>query len=171
MIDTVRTEQREVRDKDGHWYTLCIRPYRTAENKIDGAVVVLTDIDEAKHARMSLAESAEYAQSIVDTVREPFLILGADLRVISANRSFYATFRVKPEETKGLLVYELGNGQWGIPALQTLLEDVLPGNHPLEDFEIEHEFPGIGPRAMLLNARGVRPARVRRNPSSWRSRT
>ena len=158
VMDSVRAEQREVRDKDGHWYSLHIRPYRTAENKIDGAVVVLADIDAAKRAELSLKESGDYAQSIVDTAREPFLILGSDLRVISANRSFYATFRVVPEETKGQLVYELGNGQWGIPSLRTLLEHVLPGNHPFEDFEIEHEFPGIGRRVMVLNARGVRPS-------------
>ncbi len=75
VIDSVQTEEREVRDRDGHWYMLCIRPYRTAENKIDGAVVVLADIDEAKRAQIRLRESGEYTQSIVDTVREPLLIL------------------------------------------------------------------------------------------------
>ena len=89
MIDTVRTEEREVRDRAGHWYMLRIHPYRTSENKIDGAVVVFGDIDEAKHAQMLLQESGEYAQSIVDTVREPILILTEDLRVKSANQSFY----------------------------------------------------------------------------------
>ncbi len=99
VIDTVQTEEREVRDRDGRWYLLRIRPYRTAENKIDGAVAVLADIDEAKRAQARLMESGEYTQSIVDTVRDPLLVLADDLRVKSANRSFFETFQVKPEET------------------------------------------------------------------------
>ena len=157
VIDTVRTEEREVRDRAGHWYMLCIHPYRTSENKIDGAVVVFGDIDEAKHAQMLLQESGEYAQSIVDTVREPILILTADLRVKSANQSFYQTFQVKPEETENLFLYDLGSGQWSIPSLRTLLEDILPGRHTFEEYEVEHEFPVIGHRVMLLNARQVCP--------------
>ena len=157
VIDTVRTEEREVRDRAGHWYMLCIHPYRTSENKIDGAVVVFGDIDEAKHAQMRLKESGEYAQSIVETVREPILILTEDLRVKSANQSFYQTFRVKPEETENLFLYDLGSGQWNIPSLRTLLEDILPGHHTFEEHEVEHEFPVIGHRVMLLNARQVCP--------------
>ena len=157
VIDTVRTEEREVRDRAGHWYTLCIHPYRTAENKIDGAVVVFGDIDEAKHAQMRLKESGEYAQSIVETVREPMLILTADLRIKSANQSFYQTFRVKPEETENLFLHDLGAGQWNIPSLRTLLEDILPGHHTFEEHEVELDFPVIGHRVMLLNARRVCP--------------
>src|SRR5271165_7289784 len=155
VIDTVRTEEREVRDRAGHWYMLCIHPYRTAANKIDGAVVVFGDIDEAKQAQMRLKESGEYAQSIVETVREPMLILTEDLRVKSANQSFYQTFRVKPEETENLFLYDLGSGQWNIPSLRTLLEDILPGHHTIEEHEVEHDFPVIGHRVMLLNARRV----------------
>ena len=157
VIDTVRTEEREIRDQAGHWYMLCIRPYRTAGNKIDGAVVVFGDIDEAKHAQMRLKESGEYAQSIVETVREPMLILTEDLRVKSANQSFYQTFRVNPEETENLFLYDLGSGQWNIPSLRTLLEDILPGHHTFEEHEVEHDFPVIGRRVMVLNARQVCP--------------
>jgi two-component system CheB/CheR fusion protein len=157
VIDSVQTEEREVRDRDGHWYLLRIRPYRTAEYKIDGAVVVLADIDEAKHAQLRLQESGAYAQSIVDTVRDPLLILTDDLRVKSANQSFYQIFRVEPEETEDRFVYDLGRGQWDVPPLRRLLEEVLPGDRAFEQFEIEHEFPGIGHRVMLLNARRMRP--------------
>src|SRR6186997_952874 len=94
-----------------------------------------------------------YAQNIVDTVREPLLILDATLRVQSANRAFYQTFHVTPEETEGHLIYELGNGQWDIPDLRTLLEDVIPKSSVFNDFELEHTFPAIGRRVMLLNAR------------------
>ncbi len=94
-----------------------------------------------------------YAQNIVDTVREPLLILDAMLRVRSANRAFYQTFHVTPGETEGRLIYELGNGQWDIPDLRTLLEDIVPKSSVFEDFELEHTFPAIGRRVMLLNAR------------------
>jgi len=94
-----------------------------------------------------------YAQNIVDTVREPLLILDETLRVRSANRAFYQTFHVSSEETEGRLIYELGNGQWDIPDLRTLLEDIVPRSSVFEDFELEHTFPVIGRRVMLLNAR------------------
>src|SRR4051812_25544355 len=94
-----------------------------------------------------------YAQNIVDTVREPLLILDTTLRVRSANRAFYQAFHVSPGETEGRLIYELGNGQWDIPDLRTLLEDIVPKSSVFDDFELEHTFPVIGRRVMLLNAR------------------
>jgi PAS domain S-box-containing protein len=95
----------------------------------------------------------DYALNIVDTVREPLLILDTTLRVRSANRAFYQTFQVSPEETVDRLIYELGNGQWDIPDLRTLLEDIVPKSSVFNDFELEHTFPVIGRRVMLLNAR------------------
>ena len=104
--------------------------------------------------RELLVEAIEaYAQNIVDTVREPLLILDTTLRVRSANRAFYQTFQVTSEETENRLIYELGNGQWDIPDLRTLLEDIVPKSSVFDDFELEHTFPVIGRRVMLLNAR------------------
>jgi len=104
-----------------------------------------------------LVEDAQsFAQNIVDTVREPLLILNADLYIRSANRAFYQTFQVSPEETEDQRIYELGNGQWNIPALRTLLEDIIPQKSAFDDFEIEHDFPAICRRVMLLNARQLR---------------
>src|SRR4051812_33911469 len=101
-----------------------------------------------------LAEDIQdYAQNIVDTVREPLLILDTTLRVRSANRAFYQTFHVSPGETEGHLIYELGNGQWDIPDLRTLLEDIVPKSSLFDDFELDHTFPAIGRRMMRLNAR------------------
>src|SRR4051794_37979584 len=94
-----------------------------------------------------------YALNIVDTVGEPLLILDTTLRVRFANRAFYQTFHVSTEKTENRLIYELGNGQWDIPDLRTLLEDVVPKSSVFNDFELEHDFPGIGGRGMLLNAR------------------
>ena len=93
-----------------------------------------------------------YAMDIVDTVREPLLILDTALRVRSANRAFYQTFHVSAEETEDRLIYQLGNGQWDIPDLRTLLEDVVPKSSVFNDFELEHTFPVIGRRVLLLNA-------------------
>src|SRR5687768_14934121 len=101
----------------------------------------------------------DYALNIVDTVREPLLILDTTLRVRSANRAFYQTFQVSPEETVDQLIYELGNGQWDIPALRTLLEDIVPKSSVFNDFELEHAFPVIGRRVMLLNARKLQAGR------------
>src|SRR6476620_7584432 len=95
----------------------------------------------------------DYALNIVDTVREPLLILDTTLRVRFANRAFYQTFHVSAGETENHLIYELGNGQWDIPDLRTLLEDVVPKSTVFNDFELEHSFPVIGRRVMLLNAR------------------
>src|SRR5437763_11391278 len=109
--------------------------------------------DAMTESRPLVEDVQDYAQNIVDTVREPLLILDATLRVQSANRAFYQTFHVSPGETEGRLIYELGNGQWDIPDLRTLLEDVVPKSSVFNDFELEHTFPVIGRRAMLLNAR------------------
>src|SRR5437764_3999679 len=100
-----------------------------------------------------------YALNIVDTVREPLLILDTTLRVRSANRAFYQTFHVSSEETVDRLIYELGNGQWDIPDLRTLLEDIVPKSSVFNDFELEHSFPVIGRRVMLLNARKLQAGR------------
>ncbi len=95
------------------------------------------------------------AEAIVDTVREPLLVLDDGLRVIAASRSFYRTFGVEPQNTQGRKLYELGDGQWNIPTLRTVLEDVIPKQRTVEAYEVEHEFPTIGRRVMLLNARQV----------------
>src|SRR5579875_891719 len=100
----------------------------------------------------SLRETLAYAESIVDTVREPLIVLDGALRVRTASRAFYDTFSVTREATEGQFIYDLGNGQWNIPALRTLLEEVLPREASMKDFEVEHEFPSLGVRVMLLNA-------------------
>jgi two-component sensor histidine kinase/PAS domain-containing protein len=100
-------------------------------------------------------EARAFAQAIVDTVREPFLVLDKDLRVLAASRSFYSAFKVSPEDTQGRLLYTLGDGQWDIPKLHLLLEKIVPEQGVMEGYEVGHEFPGLGNRTMLLNARQV----------------
>jgi len=116
-------------------------------------VLAMEDVTQRRQAEADFRAIEMYAQDIVDTVREPLLILDTTLRVQSGNRAFYHTFRVSPEETENQLIYELGNGQWDIPALRTLLEDIVPKSSVFSDFELEHDFPALGRRVMLLNAR------------------
>ena len=96
-----------------------------------------------------------YAENIFETIREPLLVLDEDLKILSTNRSFYTTFKVKPEETIGSYIYDLGDGQWDIPRLRLLLENILPRNTHFDDFEVEHDFPSIGHKIMMLNARRI----------------
>lgn len=96
-----------------------------------------------------------YIRTVVDTVREPFLILDKKLKVLSANKTFYSVFQTTQKETENKLVYKLGNGQWNIPKLKILLEDILPKNTHFEDFKVEHDFPKIGHKLMILNARQI----------------
>lgn len=100
-------------------------------------------------------ESWTYIKTVVDVVREPVLILDKDLRVMAANESFYRSFQVELKDTENKIVYELGNGQWDIPALRKLLEDILPQNTFFKGFEVEHDFPLIGHKIMILNARQI----------------
>ena len=103
----------------------------------------------------NVTDACALAQSIVDTVREPVIVLDKGLRVIAASRSFYSAFEVSPEETQGKLLYALGDGQWDIPKLRLLLEKIIPEHGVMEDYEVEHEFPRLGTRIMRLNARQV----------------
>src|SRR4028119_1683573 len=126
-------------------------------------VLAMEDVTERRRAEEEVAKAAAdlkaietFSQNIVDTVREPLLMLDTTLRVRSANRAFYQTFHVSLEETENRLIYEVGNGQWDIPALRTLLEDIVPKNSVFSDFELEHTFPVIGRRVMLLNARQLK---------------
>jgi PAS domain S-box-containing protein len=103
----------------------------------------------------SLRESEEYLASIVQTVRESLIVLSPDLKVLSVNSHFMKTFKVSREETEGKLLYDLGNGQWNIPELKKVLEQILPTNNPVVDFEVSHDFPHIGKKLMLLNAHRI----------------
>ncbi len=110
---------------------------------------------ELEATKISVDEAREYAESIINTVREPLIALDQDLRVVKVSRSFYDVFKVKPEETMGQLIYDLGNKQWDIPKLRELLETILPQKTTFDNYEVEHDFAAIGRRIMLLNARQI----------------
>jgi two-component system CheB/CheR fusion protein len=136
---------RDVRDSFGRWYSLRILPSVGPDGRTDGAVLMLLDIDAAKRG-------LDFAEAIVETVREPLVILNQNLQVMKANKAFYATFRAVREETEERLIYDLGNGQWNIPKLRELLENILPAHSTFRDFEVTHEFEHVGRKVMLLNA-------------------
>jgi two-component system, chemotaxis family, CheB/CheR fusion protein len=153
VIEAASPAEREVKDRQGRCFVMRIFPYETRENKIDGAVLLLVDVDVLKRGAEKVARALEFANAIVDTVHEPLLILDGDLRVARANRAFYDGFRVAPEETEGRLLFALADGLCDVPDLRAALAETLAGDREIEDFVIEHEFPGRGPKTMVLNAR------------------
>jgi two-component system, chemotaxis family, CheB/CheR fusion protein len=152
LRDVVDLEQ-EVQDQQGHWYRLQIRPYKTLDNRIDGAVLVLMDIDVIKKRNQELVLAAEFTKSIIDTMPEPVLVLSADLRILMANQAFYKSFEVEPKATLNQLVYDLGDGQWNKPDLRVLLEEVLPHDRDFLNHEVIYDFPGIGWKSFMLSGR------------------
>ena len=122
---------------------------KTADEQLKKEIISRERVERA------VQEAREYAESIVETVREPLVVLDTNLRVISVNHSFCQTFKVTPEDARGKLIYDLGNRQWSIPKLQVLLEEIIPRNNQFQNFEVDHEFPAIGRRTMLLNARQI----------------
>jgi two-component system, chemotaxis family, CheB/CheR fusion protein len=157
VINTLNLKNQEVQDLDGHWYDLRIRPYRTVDNRIDGAVVVVVEIDALKRSAEQIRQARDYAVAIVQTVRESLVVLNAELQVVSATQRFYDTFQVSPSETEQCRIFDLGNRQWNIPRLQSLLEDLLPHNTQIQDFEVKFDFEHIGSKTMLLNASKMPP--------------
>ena len=127
-----------------------LRKLRTQIKNVEESKIVL------KRAKAEIQQARNYAENIVETVREPLLVLDGDLKIVSANRSFFQTFKVTPGETLGRLIYDLGNRQWDIPRLRILLEEILPKRTHFGNFEVEHDFPAVGHKIMRLNARQVR---------------
>jgi two-component system, chemotaxis family, CheB/CheR fusion protein len=143
VVDSLNMQEREVQDAEGHWYSLRIRPYRTTENKIDGAVIVLVDIDHSKKA----------LDEIAAVIRQPLLLLGEDLRVLSANEAYCDLFKTAKDKTDGIPFYQLGNGQWNNPTVRPMIDSVLNSNQRLDNLKIEQDFPKIGRRSLFLSAR------------------
>ncbi|MEJ2737981.1 MAG: chemotaxis protein CheB [Anaerolineae bacterium] len=163
VLDTLIPREAEAQADDGQWYLVRILPYRTLENAIQGAVLTFVDITEQKQVQEQLGQATRAAQKaqrlaegVVETVREPLVVLDGSLRVTSANPTFYQYFQVDPEETVGQYLRELGDRQWDIPQLRELLEKILPEQTAFRDFRVEHEFERIGRRTLLLNAREIR---------------
>ncbi|MDD1676053.1 MAG: PAS domain-containing protein [Methanomicrobiales archaeon] len=155
VLETLQLVKKQVETPEGKWFEVRILPYRTAENRIAGVAITFMDVTETKQLEIFLRDARTYAENIIATVREPLIVLDAELRVITANRSFYRTFQVTPEEAEGRLIYTIRNNQWDLPDLRRLLEAILPKNSEFENYRVEQDFPRLGHRIMLLNARRI----------------
>ena len=148
---------REVETEGGGWYVRRILPYRTQDNRIDGVVITFADISEIKAAEREIHAARAYSDSIIDTIRQPLVVLDEELRVVSANRSFYRSFALTREETVGKPLGFVENGDLGSPGLRGFLDRVqVEQPVPVEDYEVETELPVLGRRLLLLNARKIR---------------
>ena len=159
LRNTIRTGEpfeKEILDRRNLWNLLRIRPYKTMEEKIEGAVITLFDIDRLKKSMQDIETAHKYALRIVDTIKDPLLVLDSELRVKSANPAFYEKFQAAPHQTEGKSIFELGSGQWDNPDLRLLLEKILPKSTQMDNFQLTVDFPHLGPRSMLLSARKMR---------------
>ena len=162
VLRTLVYKEIELQTNNGIWYQMRILPYRTTRNVIDGVVVTFSNINNLKIAYEEINKlnkdiqlAREYADNIIDTVRESLLILDKDLKVLSANRSFYKIFNTVSENTVGKFIYELENKNWDKPQLRKLLEQIIPKHNFFEDYEIEYNFTNEGRKKLLLNARQI----------------
>jgi two-component system CheB/CheR fusion protein len=155
VADDLTPVEREIRIKDGRWFNLRIIPYRTTENVIAGVVLTFNDITGLKRLEGSLIAARNYANNIIATIREPLIVLDSDMKVISANQSFFRDFKETPADTIGQDFFELDGGQWNIPELKKALKEVLPLEKEIEDFKVDYDFPKVGHKVILLNARVI----------------
>jgi two-component system CheB/CheR fusion protein len=155
-LELFTMHEEELKADDGKVYLMRILPYRTTEEVVEGVAITFTDITTVKALQVSYWDASEIAEkffNIFNTVRQSLITLDKELRVISANKTFYDFFKSTPEETIGNYIYNLGNKQWNIPKFRELLEEVLPKENQFDDYEIEHDFLRIGHKVLLLNAR------------------
>jgi two-component system, chemotaxis family, CheB/CheR fusion protein len=162
VINSLLYKEIELQSNDGIWYQMRIIPYRTKSNVIDGVVITFSDINNLKTALEQINKlnkdiqlAHEYANNIINTIRDSLLILDKDLKVLSANRSFYKVFDTISENTIGKYIYELDDNNWDIPELRKLLEDIIPETSFFEAFEVNYHFKKVGRKKLLLNARQI----------------
>lgn len=158
VLQTLVFKELEISTDDGKWYAMRIMPYRTSENVIDGVVITFSDITTQKQTERANHAAQRYAESIVETVREALVVLDEELRVISANRAFYRMFQLSPQGATNRRLYELNDGQWNLPRLNHLLEDILVRHSVFEDFAVEFTFAAGEQKALVLNARRIEQA-------------
>ena len=155
VLDTLTPEQTEAQNAAGQWFSLSIRPYRSLDNRNDGAVVVFFNIDLLKKSLETAEEARDYAEGMIETVQEPLLTLDSEFRVLRATSSFYETFQISREETVGQSLFDLGSGQWNTPRLRELLNNAMFRNQAFQELEIRCDFPHLGKSTMRLAGRRI----------------
>ena len=154
-IDTLTIYQQEIQDLSGHWYHLTIRPYRTQENQIVGATIVLADVDALKRHEQEMQAARDYAAAIVETVPDPLVVLDGDLRVVTTNGAFYQMFQLAPPQVEGQKIDALDNGCWQIPGLRSRLEELRHDRTPFQDLESEYRCEPTDTKTLRFNGRQV----------------
>ncbi len=165
VLRTLVMREREVQASDGSWFIMRIMPYRTSKNTIAGLVLTFLDITKMKNTERIVREAHGLAESIVETMHEPLLVLDGQVHVVLANRSFYRMFQVTPREVEQQLLYHLCNGAWNISELRTLLEEILPERTTFQNFIVDKMFPQVGRKRLALNGKRLQqeaalPARI-----------
>jgi two-component system, chemotaxis family, CheB/CheR fusion protein len=155
VIDSVSVRELEVQDLEGRWYSMRIRPYKSIENKIDGAILTLVDIDAVKSNVANDAAADQTISAIVDLVRRPVVVLDRTGRVQSASHAFYRLFRLSPQEVEGRPIYEIHDGVWNVPRLKNLLDDIMTRKDRVENYEITLDHPHLGRKTWVLNAASI----------------
>jgi two-component system CheB/CheR fusion protein len=154
VVDTVTTMEREVRDRDGHWLLLRVRPYKSLENRIEGAVLVLLDIDAVRRQEERLRLVQEYLSSLLEMVDHPMLVIDGELRVRTANRAFLDTYAVDQRDLVGRSLRDVRDGTFALPAVEDLVERVLREGHARPE-ELTQPFPGLGGRRLRVSVQRV----------------
>jgi len=155
VIDSLKIIEREVQDKNGHWYSLSIRPYKTLENKIDGAVLIMVDIDALKGSLESTERSREVLEVVLAGIKEAVVILKPSLAIEQVNGSFSKMFEVNRDAVEGKKFMEISNELWNIPSITALLEKALQNGSGIVNYRLTQAFPRLGRKSLLLNGRRV----------------
>lgn len=153
VLRTLVVQEHEVKASDGSWFLMRIMPYRTSKNTIDGLVLTFLDITRLKYSERVVQEARGLAANIVETMREPLLVLDEQLRVVQANQSFYRTFQTTPREVEQQRLYHLCNGAWNMSDLRSQLEEILPERKSFRDYIVDKPFPQVGRKKLALNGR------------------
>ena len=154
VIATGEIKDHQLKDERGLWYSVRIHPYHAADKNQDGAVVVFIDVNELKRNELVISEARDYAEDILRMIRHPFLVMDGNLVVTRANEAFYRTFKLTRQETENRIIFDVGEGP-NIPQAHDMLKKLARNGRKVRDFEVRHDFPGIGFRILMLNASSV----------------
>ncbi len=157
VMETLNAEELELQDLEKRWHLLRIRPYRTADNRIEGAVLTLIDIDQIRRTQLEADAARDFAESVVESIQTPLLVLRGDLKIRMANPAFYKSYGLQRAEIEDRFLFEIGGGQWNLPEIRVVLEQLSSRRKAFEELEIEKEFPVSGKRYLRISAHCIQP--------------
>jgi two-component system CheB/CheR fusion protein len=165
VLDSLERREREVSTREGQWFSVDLRPYRTSENVIEGVVITFTNVTARKQAETARQAAQNFAACLMETISEPVILLNEELRVVSANQAYYRVFQTGPEDTESRSLDQLGTEQSNFHEVRARLESLLKGGPTLEGLRMEMDLPGLGRQQVSFTARC--PAqKARRSPAA-----